>query len=256
MIVRTIGLFIFILWAGTAFSAHPLITDDTGTQGRGKLQIEINSEYSFNKEKEEGITSRKKAYELSSTLSYGLTDKIDIVAGIPYQWIRVKEDGNVAVDEDGLGDISLEAKWRFFEKDDLSLGLKPGVTLPSGDDKKGLGTGRVNYSLFFIGSKETGPWAFHLNLGYVRNENRTDERTDIWHASLAGTFEAVKDLQFVANIGTEKNPDKGSGTDPAFVIGGLIYSLSENLDVDAGIKAGLNKPETGYAILAGIAFKF
>ncbi len=29
-----------------AYSAHPLITDDTGTQGTGKFQIEINGEHS------------------------------------------------------------------------------------------------------------------------------------------------------------------------------------------------------------------
>jgi len=124
MIMRTLILFISLLWSGTAFGAHPLITDDTGTQGNGKFQVEINGEYSFDKEKEEDITVRKKASELSVTLSYGITDTIDIVAGIPYHWIRVKEDSNLAADEDGIADISLEAKWLFFEKDGLlSLAL-------------------------------------------------------------------------------------------------------------------------------------
>lgn len=44
--------------------------------------------------------------------------------------------------------------------------------------------------------------------------------------------------------------------DPAFILGGLIYSISKNLDIDFGIKGGLNKPETDYAILAGIAWRF
>jgi len=254
--MRRIILFVFLLWSGTAFGAHPLITDDTGTQGKGKSQVEINGEYSFDKEKEGDITVREEAAELSATISYGITDTIDIVAGIPYQWIRVKEDSNLSDDEDGIADISLEAKWRFFEKDGLSLGLKPGMTLPSGDDKKGLGTGKVTYGLLFIASKEIEPWAFHLDLGYTRNENKADERKDIWHASFAGMREVVKDLQLVANMGIEKNPDSDSSTDPAFVLGGLIYSIAENLDIDFGIKAGLNKPEADYAILAGTAFRF
>ena len=49
---------------------------------------------------------------------------------------------------------------------------------------------------------------------------------DIWHASLASEVEAGKNLKLVANIGMEKNPDKGSSTDPAFILGGLIYSVS------------------------------
>ncbi|MDY0188586.1 MAG: hypothetical protein RBR16_11745, partial [Syntrophus sp. (in: bacteria)] len=37
----------------TAFAAIPLITDDTGTQGKGKFQLEVLGEYGY--EKEEGV---------------------------------------------------------------------------------------------------------------------------------------------------------------------------------------------------------
>jgi hypothetical protein len=115
--------------------------------------------------------------------------------------------------------------------------------------------------MFFITTKEMKPWAFHLNFGYIRNENKVDERKvderkDIWHASLASEVEVIKDLKAVANIGIERNPDITSDTHPAFILGGLIYSVSKNFDIDFGIKRGLNKPETDYAILFGIAFRF
>jgi hypothetical protein len=180
---------------------------------------------------------------------------VDIVLGIPYQHIRLKEDGQKNT-EDGLLDISLELKWCFYEKDGLSFALKPGITLPTGDDERGLGAGKVTYSAFFITTKEIEPWAFHLNLGYIRNENRADERKDLWHASLAGSVEAIKDLSLVANVGIERNTDRNVNTHPAFILGGVIYSLSENLDIDFGLKAGLNKPETDYAVLAGLAWRF
>jgi len=117
-------------------------------------------------------------------------------------------------------------------------------------------TGRIIYSLYFITTTVIAPWAFHLNLGYIRNENRLDEREDIWHASLAGEVEAVKNLKVVGNIGIERNTDKTSNKHPAFILGGIIYSITENFDIDFGIKRGLNKPETDYSILVGIAFKF
>ena len=84
----------------------------------------------------------------------------------------------------------------------------------------------------------------------------TTERIEIWHASAASELEVVKDLRVVVNIGMERNPDKTSNLDPAFILGGLIYSISKNFDIDFGIKGGLNKPETDYAILAGIAWRF
>ena len=259
--LRFCGLFCTVLFfavglVATSHAAHPLITDDTGTQGKGKFQLEVNGEFNYDKETEEEVTTKETGGEVAPILSYGIADNLDIVLGVPYQWFRVKEDGDVTDKEDGISDMSLELKWRFYEKDGLSLALKPGITLPTGDDEKGLGTGRVTYSLYFITTKEIEPWAFHLNLGYGRNENKFDERKDIWHASLAGEVEVVKNLKVVANIGTERNTDEASSTHPAFILSGLIYSLSENFDIDFGVKGGLNKPETDWSILAGIAWRF
>jgi len=249
-------VFLWPLWSVLAFAAHPLITDDTGTQGKGKFLLEVNSEFSYDKERAEGVTTKEKGGEVASLLSYGIRENIDIVLGIPFQWTKTKEDGETISDVDGISDMSLEVKWRFYEKDGFSFALKPGITLPTGNEKKGLGTGKVTYDMFFITTKEMKPWAFHLNLGYIRNENKVDERKDIWHASIAGELEVIKDLKAVANIGIERNPDRTSNTHPAFILGGLIYSVSENFDIDFGIKRGLNKPETDYAILVGIAFRF
>ena len=244
-----------------SYAAHPLITDDSGTQGKGKFALEINSEFSSDKETEDEITTKETGGEVSSIVSYGLTDTIDAVLGLPYQWTKTKEDGDVTSDEDGIGDMSLEVKWRFYEKDGLSIALKPGITLPTGDEDKGLGNGKASYSLMFITTEEIGVWAVHLNLGYMRNEYKLQEdkdanRKDLWHASLASQVEVMKDLTAVANIGVERNTDKESNTHPAFVLGGLIYSVTENFDIDTGVKAGLNKPETDLTFLAGLAVRF
>jgi len=256
---------VFIL-SSVSFAAHPLITDDTGTQGKGKYQIEINAEYGYDKESEEAedseeeITVKEAGTEVAGILSYGLTDSMDIVFGVPYQWNKAWEDGDMTADDNGFSDMSLELKWRFYEADGLSLALKPGVTLPTGKEENGLGSGRTSSGLTFITTKEIEPWAFHLNLAYMHNgykleEDRDANRKDIWHVSLASQMEVIKDLTIVASIGIEKNADRESNIHPAFLLGGLIYSLSENIDIDFGYKAGLNKPETDYSILTGINFR-
>jgi len=114
----------------------------------------------------------------------------------------------------------LETKWRLFEKDKFSVALKPGISIPTGNDEKGLGAGLLGGHLFLIASQELGSWAFHGNLGYIRNENKVDERKDIWHASFAATWEVIKNLKLVADIGIERNPDEDAKNDPAFIIGG------------------------------------
>ncbi len=245
-------LITMFIYSSTLYAAHPLITDDAGTVGKGKAEVELNFEYSSHKEG--GV--KENVTELGATLTYGLMDNLDFILTLPYQRIKVKAEGET-FKEDGISDISLELKWLFYEnKDVASLALKPSITLPTGDDDKGLGNGKATFGLYFIASKEIEPLAFHLNLGYIRNENKFDDRKDIWHISLASEFEVMKELKLVANIGMERNTDRESNTDPAFILGGLIYSISENLDIDFGVKAGLNKAEVDYAVLAGLKYKF
>jgi hypothetical protein len=233
------------------YASHPLISDDTATQGKGKFQLEVNGEYGHNKD--EDVTT--KTTQIAATLSYGIAESIDIVLGVPYQHIKTEDSGNVTKG-DGIADLSFETKWRFYEKDGLSFALKPGITFPTGDNEKGLGAGEMTYHLFFIGTKEIKPWALHLNLGYIRNENKNDEKKNLWHASLASTVDVLKDLKVVGNIGVQSDLDRNLNVPAAFILGGLIYSISEKLDVDFGVKGGITKPETDYSILAGITYRF
>ena len=228
-----------------ASAAHPLITDDTGTQGTGKFELEVNVEYS----NDNGDSTTQFAASLSS----GIRENIDLVIGAPYQSLRTRNDAGGWTTEDGISDILVELKWRFYEKDGLGFALKPGIILPTGYEDKGLGDGKPAYSLFFVTTREIDPLILHFNLGYIKNRR---ELRDIWHYSLAGEYEVTKPLTIVANIGGETNPDRESNVNPLFLLGGLIYSIAENFDVDFGIKTGLNKAEADYTLLAGIILRF
>jgi hypothetical protein len=243
-------VFTFIL-SGTSYAAHPLVTDDTGTQGKGKFQLELDGEHS--RKSEDGVKGNMT--QITPILTYGIVDNVDIILGIPYQRWTMK-DVDDRISEDGFSDDSLDLKWRFYENDGWGLALKTGITLPAGDADKGLGTGRVMYRLFFITTKELKPWAFHVNLGYMRNDNSAHDRKNLWHASIAVEVQVVKDLRAVANIGIQRNPDVDDTMHPAFILGGLIYSLSEHLDLDVGIKGGLNRAEDDITYLAGLTWKF
>jgi hypothetical protein len=246
---RILVLIVVLCWPLPVFAAHPLITDDAGTQGKGKFLFEFNGEY--------GRTNKDDVIEnggqVAAALTYGINDQIDIYVNVPYSYIRMKETDET---EDGFFDTSVSLKWRFYEKEGLSLALKPGVTLPTGNDEKGRGSGRITGNMYFIATKEFAPYAIHLNLGYIRNENNVDEREDLWHASLAGEMKIIKDLKLVANIGIDRSPDKCSGSDPAFILGGIIYTIRENLDIDFGLKSWFNKSDNGYSVLAGLSLRF
>ena len=241
-----------------AWAMHPLITDDAGTQGTGKMQLELNAQCARDKTTAAGIETKVRQGELEAVLSFGVNENTDVSVGVPFERDTVKT-GNVTSREHGLSDMSVNAKWRFFERDGVSLALKPGLTFPTGDDEKGHGAGKVGYSAFFVAAKDAKPWAVFLNMGYIRNDNKettVDERQDLWHVSLAVARELSERVRLVGNIGVETNTDKGSRSDPAFLLGGLVYAVSENVDLDLGLKVGLNDAEMDYTVLVGSAFRF
>lgn len=245
-------VFVFLM-AGTSFGLHPLVTEDTGVQGRGNAELEFSMEYA--REAEDG--QAQTASSATMTIAYGLTNNMDLIVGIPYQNIRTKTEEETS-SEDGMADMVMELKWKFYEKDGLSFALKPSVTLPSGSKRKGLGSGRAAYGLYFITTKEMEPVTVHFNAMYKRNENSREpkDRVDLWHISLASEIALAKQIRLVTNIGMDKNSSATSNVNPAFALGGLVYSFSKDLDIDIGYKHGLNKSATDYSILAGLTWRF
>jgi hypothetical protein len=245
-----------------AFAAHPLITDDTGTQGdRGRFQLELNGELSSHRRAMGGVEVKESARELAAIVSMGVLEEVDLVVGVPWASSDVRENGALVAADTGLGDTSVEVKWRFLEVEGFSLAVKPGLSLPTGNEERGFGNGKVSYAASLIATQAVGPFSFHLNGAYARNEyalraDRDANRSDIFHASFAAGVEVVKGLQVVANVGLETSSDRGSDTWPAFVLGGLVYSATEKLALDLGVKGGLTEPETDLAALAGVAWRF
>lgn len=241
-----------MLLPAAAFAAHPLVTDDTGTQGTGNFQLELTAEHGH--QDEDG--SKVRATETAATLTYGATDTLDIVLSHPRFDNRTYADGETTT-ENGQGDVELGLKWRFFEKEGISFALKPGLTLPTGDDgNKGLGSGKTTYSMAFVTSIEPQPWAFHMHVGYFRNRNTLDEREDLWHASVGGWRSFGEKLRLIADLGIDTNPDKASSSDPVFLVLGLIYSPSKDLDLDLGVKKEQTGSVTNDVLLGGVTLRF
>lgn len=230
-----------------AYAGHPLITDDAGTAGKNGLQAEFAGEYSH--ENEDGAT--EKTWDAAATFTYGIADSLDIVLGVPYLYIQ-DEAAGVETGENGFSDISLGVKWRFLEAGIFNFAVKPGISFPAGDEEKGLGTGKTGYSAFFISTIDLKPFAFHVNAGYIRNNNKADEEKNIRHGSLACEYKVNDSLKLVADIGIETNTDREVNENPEYILGGVVYSINEKVSLDAGIELGLNKPETDYSCLAGL----
>lgn len=126
---------LIIFSAKQTFAAFPLITSHAGTQGQGYLQIDIPGEYGQDSE----ATITTKISDLSATLTHGIIDTAEISVGIQFAaWHCNASGAEPEVTGGGIGDLSLDVKRTFYEKEGLSCAFKPSVAFTAGDDSRGL----------------------------------------------------------------------------------------------------------------------
>jgi outer membrane putative beta-barrel porin/alpha-amylase len=222
-------------------AAHPLITEDTGTQGKGGWQLEILGE--DGKARGTGAPLERQ----DAVLSHGVTVTADVQVGLP--WTR-QAGGR------GTGDVSLDLKWRFLERGPLSLGLKPGITLPTGDEAKGLGAGRAAWGTLFILSYDAGSYAIHAHAGYKRNRNDFGERESLVHTSGAVTVRAAPEVKVVFDYARTTSADPAATQSERYLVFGAIWSPRKDLDLDLGLKVGSGAAALDEALLLGMTVRW
>ena len=269
MMRRALWIALCALWAGPLHAAHPYITDDTGTQGSGNWQLELMAERDRNARTADAgsgaVHEVRKLTLINPVLTYGVLDSLDVAFGLSHLRQRTTEDGTVTQAAEGSGDSTLELKWRFFERNGLSLGLKPGLSLPTGDEERGLGSGRLSWGVNFILTQEAGPWTFLANVAYTRARyelpaDAEANRAHLWRVSAGLGYALRDDLQLVGEAGVRTNGAKDDpflpGRNAQFAMLGLIYSLSDKMDFDFGVRKRLNRAELDTAVLLGATFRW
>lgn len=225
-----------------AIAGHPLSTDDAGTLGKGSNLLEMNSDR---------IRDRDGNAQTVGDVTYtrGLIDTIDIFADQPMSVSAPR----------GLNDTGIGLKWRYLEHGSTSLALKTTIAVGNANHDKGFGSGRTNYGAVMIASYETGPWGLHCNLGLSTNRFKSPEMRDssralLWRTSAAATYAVNPKLKMVGDIVVGRNPfNVASRHDPAYAMAGAVYALSDRIELDAGVRFGLNDVSIRHQFGAGIA---
>ncbi|OGA56126.1 MAG: hypothetical protein A3G81_14820 [Betaproteobacteria bacterium RIFCSPLOWO2_12_FULL_65_14] len=269
MMRRALGIALCAAWAGTLHAAHPFLTDDTGTQGAGHWQLELLLEHQRNPQTADladaTVHQLRKVTSFSPVLTYGLRDALDIALGLNYSRQRSIDDGTVTHAAEGTGDTTLELKWRLYERNGLSFGLKPGLVLPTGDETRGLGTGKLSWGINSILTQELERWTFLANLSYASARYKLPEDAEanhahLWRASAGFAYALREDLQLVGEAGLRTNSAKDDPFMPGqkghFVMLGVIYSLSDDLDLDLGVRRRHNSAEFHTAVLIGATLRW
>ncbi|HET9702341.1 MAG TPA: transporter [Burkholderiales bacterium] len=240
-----------LLLAHPALALHPLITEDAFTVGAGTSQLEIGFEHI--RIDDDGPELRINL--LRPVYSYGALDNLDLIVGLPMAQVR-EDVGGAFEHRHGIGDATLEVKWRFHEDQAVKFALKPGVSFATGDVERGFGGGRFAAGAALVATFEREGWNANLHGGYLWNDNKAGNRRDLWHLSGSLVFRARERLQFALDASVDSPLDPAQGSWPAVLLGAVIYSPHEDLDLDLGAKLGLNRLSDDYSVLAGVTFRW
>ena len=234
--------------SGPAHAAPPLITEDTGTQGKGAFQLEVTIEQA----RQSRSGTSYDGTETSVVLNYGVAEDIDLQFIVPYLHLTEKTAAGRTVTK-GVLDAYLNLKWRFYERDTLSFAVLPSLIVPTG--AAGLSSERVNPGARLIASYEPGAFAVHADGGYRNFDNVQGLREHLYHLSAAMMYTLHDTLKLVADQSGETSPDPASSNSVRYTTLGAIWLFAPGVGIGCGVKMGHGDQAIERSYVCGVGMR-
>jgi hypothetical protein len=199
-----------VIVATAAQAGPPFVTDDPETPPLHGWEINIP----FTLEHESGEQVLQTPL---FDINYGYRRNVQLK--VEFALLNVRPGGGQT--ERGLSDTSVGVKWRFLDEGSLlpQMAFYPQVTLPTGDDRRGLGEGRPSYRLPLVVQKSWGRWAVFGNFGAVL-QSRSGSR-DSWFHGLTVLREVSPSLELGLEEYGNSPTDRDERTSLGFNLGGI-----------------------------------
>ncbi|HVS61896.1 MAG TPA: transporter [Thermoanaerobaculia bacterium] len=204
------------LVGGLAFAqgGPPLVTEDPGTPGAGRWEINIAGEG-------EELDGDRWIAAPVLDLNYGLGDRIQLKLEVPW----AVSDPRVGSTRSGLGLWELGVKWRFLDRGEegLRVSVYPQVELPvPGTDETLVGDGS-SLSLPVQAAQVFGKVEMSAEAGYLVVEGEEDG----WFAGVAVGLAARPKLELVAEM--YASWVAGAGHELTGFNAGIAFDLGDRL---------------------------
>ena len=228
-----------------SFAAHPLQTEDTGTQGAGNLEIE------------NGLSRTRYASTTQTVyqpqLSLGLATTLDAIVQPSYAWQHVAQER-----ASGLGDTNVDAKWRFWDSHPLSLAIRGGVALATNQDGLGLTHGKSSEHVKLALTWDRSPTTVHVNVGttFVPRAPASPARRVMTGVSAAVMQQVDERLILTVDTGFAQSPNPHKASWPGTVLAGVIWTVRPGLDLDLGWQRSVDDTPVARTWLAGLTYRF
>ncbi|MFQ5639047.1 MAG: transporter [bacterium] len=189
-------------------------------------------------ELESGVTVDKHLIDSPLLLKLGATAKTEFFLG--FSPLLEVSNGK---SESGFGDLVFGGRVRFMEQvqNTPALAGQFSIKLPTADEDKGLGTGKVDVNVLFIASQEFPHMNVDVNAGLglvssTREHHLQFTGTVIFSRGFTGKMSGYAELLVRHNIESEKRPDMFEVSDAVFIGSvGATYFVSHRFALDAAV---------------------
>lgn len=250
----------FVVVVSTARAQQPFVTDDADTTPKGHFHFEFSNEFDW-LQRESFPNLRQNTAD--SELDYGLFDRLEIGIESPLLTI-FNAPGTNPRSVSGLGDTNLSFKYNFLREHENSrapaLAITFNLELPTGDNKRQLGSGLADYYMNGIVQKSlTRKTKLRLNGGILFSGNETTgvigikARGTVFTSggSLVKKFTPKLQLGIELTGALESNFQLGKGQLQTLVGGN--YQIRNNLSFDFGVVGGRYAASPRAGIQLGIS---
>lgn len=259
-----LSVVLVFLFSTSASGQLPFYTDDADTTPKRKFHFEFSNEHDWLQRSSLPGTRQNTAI---LTLNYGLTDRIELGVSTPF--IKIFNDRlSMLGNPNGIGDTQFGIKIRLLEERERSklpaAAVVFNVEAPTGNTRKQIGSGLVDYSLYGVAQKSlTKRTKARLNGGVLFAGNdatgligiRT-RRGEVFTANASLVRDFTSRLRLGAELfgAASNNFDVSQGQLIGQVGGG--YILTENLEITFGVLGGRypGSPRVGFQV--GFAYDF
>jgi Putative MetA-pathway of phenol degradation len=235
-------------------------TQSPYTVDAGHFQLEMTLfGYSSYEDHSQGVTYKLDWWNIGPiNLRAGLFDRFEVQLILePYNHVSEREVGFSEVTRRGFGDTTLRLKFNCWGNDSgqTALALMPFGVFPTSD--QGLGNDNFEGG-FLVPFSVALPWKFFLGLSgsiALTRSNAEQYNHKEFTGGVALSRQLFADFEGYLECFNAATTQKGIGRATTFNLG-LVYWLSDNLQLNAGVDLGLTTWADDWYAFLGTSWRF